>query len=82
MSYLDQLKEQYQEAAEEANEQISMFINNQVHFFAQRGDKVITITEERCRTEGLYLDGVKNFLEEKGIETKRHDKPVGIFFTL
>ena len=82
MSYLEELQEQYQESSEEANEKIEQFISNTVHHNAQQGSKVITILKERCTQEGLYLEGVKNFLEEKGIETKKHDKPVGIFFTL
>ena len=82
MSYLDELKEQYQEAADEANEKIEQFILNTIHHNAQQGSTVITILQDRCEAESLYLEGVKNYLESKGIETKKHDKPIGIFFTL
>lgn len=82
MSYLDELKEQYQEAADEANEKIEQFLANLVHYHARQGSKVITVTAENCQKEGLYFQGVENFLKDRGIETKKQDKPVGLLFTL
>ncbi len=82
MSYLDELKEQYKESADEANEKIEQFILNTIHHNAQQGSTVITILQDRCKAEGLYLEGVKNFLEERDISVTKQDKPIGIFFTL